>query len=237
MRLNPRERFEDKFVVSDDTGCWAWCAAKSGRTDRYKRGSFSIVGGKTEVAARVSWQIYRGEIPRGMQVLHQCDNPLCVNPDHLFLGNHADNMADMKAKRRSTFGERSAKAVLTANDVRFIRECDAPHTLMAKQFGVSYTTIFNIRAGKAWPNTPVPPGMVYKPAPRSQSEATKEKLRAYWQRLPATERYSTNCIRGHPLAGDNLGPNRKCRACGRMNRAESYARQRAKKQESPDAAE
>lgn len=227
MRLeDPRLRFERKFTVHEDTGCWVWHAAKGGRTARYIRGSFSVTGGrKSEPAPRASWKLYRGDIPPGMQVLHQCDNPLCVNPDHLFLGTHADNMADMKEKRRSTFGERSAKTKFSEAQVREILTSTEPNTVIAQRFGVDRATISNIRRRKHWRHIETPP-VTYERMGRVQSEQTKEKMRAYWQQLPDNQRYSSHCSHGHPLAGDNLGPGRKCRACGRANRAAAYARQR-----------
>lgn len=93
----------DRFVASyrvDESGCWLW-RATGGR--RY--GSL-FVDGRREQAHRVSWLLHRGKIPDGLHVLHKCDTPLCVNPDHLFLGTHADNMADMKAKGRARSGHK-----------------------------------------------------------------------------------------------------------------------------------
>lgn len=86
-------RFEKKFTKTD--GCWIWNAA----TDRYGYGAFSY-NGKTETASRVSYQLYKGPINDGLHVLHTCDNPACVNPDHLFLGTNKQNVEDRKTKGR-----------------------------------------------------------------------------------------------------------------------------------------
>jgi hypothetical protein len=89
----------------------------------------SRIASKTDYAHRVSWRIHFGEIPAGLIVCHRCDNPICVRPDHLFLGTHQDNIADMIAKGRHRSrahpGEKNGRAKLTAEDVRTIRRLHA----------------------------------------------------------------------------------------------------------------
>lgn len=96
-----RQKFEDCFIPVTETGCWLW--NKSYKGPGYKRGlgyGQINVKGRNCGAHRIAWQLFRGEIPRGMSVLHKCDVRICVNPDHLFLGTALENMRDMTAKGR-----------------------------------------------------------------------------------------------------------------------------------------
>lgn len=151
------QRFWKKVNKID--GCWLWI--KPDPSNGYGRFMYH---GKIMGAHRASWLIHRGNIPDGLWVLHRCDNPACVNPDHLFLGTHDDNMADMAAKHRAAFqqhpesapkGERHGNAKLTDNDVREIRRLRAigtPRKAVAQMFGISISNVKQITARTAWPH-------------------------------------------------------------------------------------
>lgn len=137
------ERFWEKVDVRGPDECWNWIRCKM----PYGYGKFGI-NNKTQMAHRVSYELANGPIPKGLFVCHTCDNPRCVNPAHLFVGTHADNMRDMTGKRRQTIGERNAMAKLTSAEVAEIRSRCVGHrgeqVRIAREFGVSNSTICNI---------------------------------------------------------------------------------------------
>ena len=96
MRKPLIERFWEKVVITD--GCWEWIGAKTRRVSGY--GAIRDERGGRVLAHRFSYSYHIGEIPKGFLVLHRCDNPLCVNPSHLFIGTQRDNMEDMRKKER-----------------------------------------------------------------------------------------------------------------------------------------
>ena len=138
---------------------WKGCIRKdSGYGQAYYKG-------KHVRAHRMAWEEAHGPIPEGMQVLHKCDNKPCVNVDHLFLGTHDDNMKDKVAKGRQAQGENTSpylrpetvrkgsahhKALLTEEDVLNIRATDARLVDLAGAYGVSISTISNIKVRKTW---------------------------------------------------------------------------------------
>lgn len=142
------ERFEKKFQKSE--GCWEWLASSAGRG----YGQIKLPQQRRQAYAhRVAYEIYKGPIPSGLQVLHSCDNPKCVNPDHLFAGTSKENLQDMRAKNRSTHGEKSGTAKLTAVEVLQIRQCLAmgmTQMRIAAAFGVSQIQISRIKTGQRW---------------------------------------------------------------------------------------
>jgi len=97
------DRFHEKYAINECTGCWIWLAALStrGYAHFWNADLKLMIGGN-----RISWELHNGAIPHGKHVLHKCDNPKCVNPDHLFLGTHGDNMRDMFNKGRENNANR-----------------------------------------------------------------------------------------------------------------------------------
>jgi hypothetical protein len=105
--LTLEQRFATKYIQAS-CGCWIWTSFEL--RDGY--GGFGVRG-RPVLAHRFSWKLHKGEIPNGQCVLHHCDVPLCVNPDHLFLGTQQDNIRDKVAKHRQATGERHGMAKLT----------------------------------------------------------------------------------------------------------------------------
>lgn len=101
------QRFWKK--VEKGSECWLWTGGIKSKEHPYGK---MFVGKKYQRAHRISWELHNGSIPEGMHVLHKCDNPRCVRPDHLFLGNHAQNMEDMisKGRKKACSGEAWHKA-------------------------------------------------------------------------------------------------------------------------------
>jgi hypothetical protein len=144
-RVPLSERFQSRFRINEQTGCWDWTATKD--SEGYGR----ITGDGGPMAHRVSYKLRRGPIPDGQHVLHRCDNPSCVNPDHLFLGTNADNIADKVAKGRQHGGGAHGRGRLTKADVIAIRaSVGVPQHALGKQYGVCRALISYIRAGKLW---------------------------------------------------------------------------------------
>jgi hypothetical protein len=151
------QRFESYIRRAEGDACWLWAGP------RQKAGYGEINrGNKVLLAHRVSYEKFVGPIPDGMNLLHTCDNPPCIRPDHLVPGTQGDNMRDAKRKGRlrsgRTPGESHPSAKLTNDAVRAIRSeqrrCDesenAFYVRLANRFGASRTTVRAVRLGRVW---------------------------------------------------------------------------------------
>lgn len=140
-----------------ENGCWTFTGTKTkfgyGQLARGKS-----AGGGRIYAHRAAWELAFGPIPPAPQVLvlHRCDNPSCVNPEHLFLGDHTDNAVDMVQKGRATRapqeGEMNNSAKLTADQVRAIRSDTRKLSEIATDYGIGQSTASQIRTRKLWPH-------------------------------------------------------------------------------------
>jgi hypothetical protein len=154
--LDRKTRFE-RWIEKDASGCWIWTASYN--PSGY--GQFNLDGKKPMLAHRAAWIIYRGAIPAcessgygTHHICHKCDNPKCVNPDHLFLGTNQENMDDKMQKGRHVYGvslgEKHGNAKLTEEIVRAIRVSDETDAQLSKRYGISRSSIYAARRRQTW---------------------------------------------------------------------------------------
>lgn len=140
---NLEQRFWSKVLVTD--GCWVW----AGGLDSDGYGRFYLQY-HNFLAHRFAYELMVGEIPKGMNVCHHCDNPACVNPAHLFVGSQADNMRDRNSKSRQSRGSKCPAAKLTEDLIPRIRADQRKQGVIAAEYGVTQSVISEIKAGRAW---------------------------------------------------------------------------------------
>ena len=136
------ERFMRRVSPEPNSGCWLW----EGTIGLRGYGVCSTHGEARELAHRVAYKLFCGAIPQNGAICHRCDNPPCVNPEHLFLGTQADNIADMDRK-----GRRIRISAVPPQVIAGIRaDTTTPHAAIARRFGISQKTVRNYRAGRTW---------------------------------------------------------------------------------------
>ena len=155
----PETRFHLGYLV-DENGCWVWqMKSRTGSNRGYGR---ITVNKKIIPAHRYSWSLFNNsEVPSGKLVMHKCDNPICVNPYHLEIGTHQDNMNDMKMKNRQAKGEtfknrKPAIGSKTYNSkfgeleaIEIFKDSRSQRNI-ARDYGVSQTVVSNIKLKKTW---------------------------------------------------------------------------------------
>lgn len=148
-----QQRFDAKYIPEPNSGCWLWIGA----VHRQGYGQIAVATKDIRLAHRVSWFLHRGEMPPAhIKVCHACDNPACVNPDHLWLGSQRDNTADCinkgRARRSKQRGSSNGRAVLTEAQVRLILRDRRLYREIAHEYEVSESAIGMIKRGHNWPH-------------------------------------------------------------------------------------
>ena len=147
---DPKQRFMSKVDINGD--CWEWLG---GRKHSHGYGGF-FINGKMEFAHRAAFMLFVRDLQESECVLHHCDNPRCVNPDHLFAGSQSDNMADMRAKNRAANvgpkGSKHAAHKLVEADIPVIRQRLDTESAAAisRDYGVSDSAILAVKHGTTW---------------------------------------------------------------------------------------
>ena len=160
-----RERFENKYTACPMSGCWLWMDAPH---PDFGYGCINVPGRGVIKAHRVAWELFVGPIPEGLFVCHHCDTPPCVNPAHLFLGTHQDNMRDMHAKGRwrgrlllwtedesfrNRFPDGYPGSTLTADQVVLIKRRISAGDFqkdIARDFNIDPSSVSNIKTRRYW---------------------------------------------------------------------------------------
>ena len=134
-----------RVSIKPETGCWEWRLSKG-------RGGYGKASrlGKTLTAHRAIWEERVGPIPSEAILCHQCDNRLCVNPSHMFIGTHQDNSSDMVKKNRQAKGSKINNSKLDEQLVRQVLEAQGTFAEIARQFDLKEGNVRLIRLRKTW---------------------------------------------------------------------------------------
>lgn len=138
------EAFDDCYIPEPNSGCWLWLRA----TNELGYGQVFVGSRKRVRAHRFSYERVNGPLMTGDNVLHKCDVPSCVNPDHLFVGTLKDNALDMAKKGRQHLQK------LSVADVLAIRSDLRPLAKIAADYGIVFSNVSMIKRRKTWTHVP-----------------------------------------------------------------------------------
>lgn len=130
--------------IRSEAECWPWL----GQTDSNGYGRIRV-GGRNQKTNRIAYQLAHGDIPAGGHICHTCDNPICVNPDHLWIGTHAENMKDMARKGRRP---RVGSKLTEAQAIEIYRD-NRPERQIASDFNISHSIVNDIKNRRKWRTT------------------------------------------------------------------------------------
>lgn len=133
------------YSAPHSSGCILWNGARCGQG--YGRVYWK---GRVRQASHLAYESKVGEIPAGMVICHRCDTPACINPDHLFVGTHADNVADKVAKGRQDRGEEAGPAKLSEAQARAILADGRSQYRIARDYGVTQSAVSYLKRGLTW---------------------------------------------------------------------------------------
>lgn len=139
------QRFDDSYIPEPNSGCWLW--EKSLSIDGYGK---IWVKNQMRSANRVSFERYKHKLTNNEYALHKCDNPSCVNPDHLFCGSKSDNNKDRMNKGRSSRGCKHHQSKLSNQEVLGIFNDTRRIIDIAISYNISQSTICDIKAKRTW---------------------------------------------------------------------------------------
>lgn len=147
---NPDERFIRYTMPEPNTGCWLWCGSLTGA---FNYGVFYSQKKGRMLAHRYSYELHKGSIPDGLCIMHMCDNPICVNPDHLKPGTRSENSIDKVNKNRQAKGEMYRNAKISdedAYDIKRLYLAGMHRDYISKLYCIKSEKITKILGGKTF---------------------------------------------------------------------------------------
>lgn len=142
-------KWQDNYIPEPNSGCWIWLGETFAGYGKIRKNRH-----QSRFAHRMFYALHKGHVPSDLFVCHHCDNKVCVNPDHLFLGTRQDNAQDMikKGLWPKRFGEAAPNVRLTRAQVRAIRSATGRQRDVALQFGVHQSAVSRIKNKVRWPD-------------------------------------------------------------------------------------
>lgn len=143
------EAFNAEAIRKDQDECWGW----SGKTDKQYGVTRFKINDRYERAHRASYLLHIGQIPKGLFVCHKCDNPICTNPSHLFLGTNLDNIRDCVNKNRQAKGKMLKHTTIDeaiAKQIKALINSGSSMAKIARDLGVSYNVVRGIKENRTW---------------------------------------------------------------------------------------